>query len=139
MKWKVVSTQFGKLELALNRLSDEGFGIWKLVILSPESTRTKRFVVIVIGRKSGQEIPENEAGCQALAKAPAPINGVIEAAEPAIVTIFGDNQNDRDLKNGKRAVLDRNLSDKPWRGKLVDPEFRPDRKTGRFDVKEPSN
>jgi hypothetical protein len=137
MKWKVVSTQFGKLELALNRLSDEGFGIWKLVILSPESTRTKRFVVIVIGRKSGEEIPENEAGCYA--HVPSPIQGVSEAAEPAIGTIFGDNQNDRDLKNGKKAILDRNLSDKPWQGKLVDPEFRPDRKTGRFDVKEPSN
>ena len=141
MKWKVVSTHFGKLELALNRLSDEGFGIWKLVVLSPESTRTKRFVVIIIGRMSDQEAPENGAGCQARvqATAPAPVNGASAESEQAIVTILGDEPSDRDLKNGKRALLDDNLSNKPWQGKLVDPEFRPDRKTGRFDVKEPFN
>jgi len=114
MKWKVVSTNFGKLELALNRLSDEGFGIWKLVILSPESTRTKRFVVIVIGRKSLQEEIEQ-----------------IEEIDETVVTVFGNERSDPDQS------LDKNLSDKPWQGKLVDPEFRPDRRTGRFNVKDP--
>ena len=130
---------FRQIELALNRLSEEGFGVWKLVILSPESTRTKRFVVIVIGRKSAQEASETMAGCQALARAqaPSPVNEIREETEQAIVTLFGDDQSDHDLKNGKRALLDNDLSKKPWQGKLVDPEFRPDRKTGRFDVKEP--
>ena len=136
MNWKVVSTNFGKLELALNRLSDEGFGIWKLVILSPESTRTNRFVVIIIGRKLEKDMVQNGSERQAFAQTEAISLIQEESDETAIVKVSGAAQSEREAT--KDRDLDKNLSDKPWQGKLVDPEFRPDRRTGRFGVKEPS-
>jgi hypothetical protein len=125
MKWKVVSTHFGKLERALNRLGEEGFDVWKLLILTPESARTKRFVVIVIAR-STQTTQLAEPIC-----ADAPLN------EALFVTTGDDQKNAVNLQADEIPFLDNQLASKPWHGKLVDPDFLPDRKTGRFHVHEP--
>ncbi len=88
--WKVVSTQFDKLERVLNRMSFNGFSIWKLIVLPPESTRTGRCAVIVIGLKS-------------------------------------DSPTKLESKELQEA--------KPWQGMFADPEHRPTRRTGRFELK----
>jgi hypothetical protein len=66
--WKVVSTQFDKLERVLNKLSFNGFSIWKLIVLSPKSTRTGRCAVIVIGLKSEQTTEPDQSEASQNAK-----------------------------------------------------------------------
>jgi hypothetical protein len=122
--WKVVSTHFGKLESALNRLGEEGFDVWKLLILTPESARTKRFVVIVVARST-----------QATQLAQ-PICKDAHLNEALVVTTGDDQKNIVNPRGDEIPFLDNKIVSKPWQGKLVDPDFLPNRKTGRFHIHE---
>jgi hypothetical protein len=137
-EWKVVSTHFGKLECALNDLSADGFSIWKLIVLSPESTRTKRFVVIVIARRDqGSKCAEERTKGDKLE---------LDAGE--IYFIDANNLNAESAKAGKidkRYIANSEIKNdgeqkkstvKQWEGMLRDPAGRSTRRTGRFEVRE---
>jgi hypothetical protein len=140
MKWKVVSTHFGKLENALNRLNEEGFAIWNLVILASESTRTKRFVVIIIARAAARETSELSAPSQVTeADETSSLQGreMTEESDLEIVTFFSDDQRDEVLKREKNNSSTATYRSDPGQGKLINQTFRPSRRTGRFDIQEP--
>jgi len=130
MSWKVVSTHFGKLEESLTRLDEDGFSVWKLVILSPESTRTKRFVVIIIANEIEhvKTLP-SEIGAQSEST----------TTKSPSITFFSSSQehpssNNQSMGAVKTPSAPGTYRNDHWEGKLVDPGSRSSRRMGRFDA-----
>jgi hypothetical protein len=141
MKWKVISTHFGKLESALNRLEAGGFTLWQLVVLAPESTRTRRFVVIVVASSRGHRMqallgpppdsaPESyvEAGTQGEVRGNSELRMRYQRED--------NPKSNSNSAGANESAIDKNFRLRRWEGKLIDPEFSPNRRTGRFEIKD---